>query len=119
MNDEIISMTRWILRGLEVSDETLMLDLIDEVGPGGEFVSRKETARQCRTAIWNPTLLDRQSWVNWEADGSLTMLDRIKARLRGILVTHQPPALPDGAAGQIEEILAAAEAREAKNAAIV
>jgi trimethylamine--corrinoid protein Co-methyltransferase len=113
MNDEIISMTRWILRGMEISDDTLMLDLIDEIGPGGEFVSAKETARRCRTEIWHPTLMDRQSWEQWEAAGSQTMHDRIKSRLRAILGTHTPPPLPEGAPEKIEAILEAIEARSA------
>ncbi len=112
MNDEIIAMTRRIMRGIEISDDTLMLDLIDQIGPGGEFMSTKETARRCRTEIWNPTLMDRKAWVNWEAAGSQTMNDRIQARLREILATHQPPPLPDGAAEQIEAILQAADVRE-------
>jgi trimethylamine--corrinoid protein Co-methyltransferase len=111
MNDEIISMARWIMRGIEVSDDTLMLDLIDRVGPGGEFVSAKETARLCRREVWLPTLLDRQTWTSWEEAGSPTMSDRIKMRLREILASHQPPPLPPGAAEGIEEVLQAAEAR--------
>jgi trimethylamine--corrinoid protein Co-methyltransferase len=111
MNNEIIAMARRILRGIEVSDDTLMLDLIDRVGPGGEFVSAKETARRCRTEIWNPTLMDRGAWVTWEAAGAQTMHDRIKARLRQILGTHQPTPLPPGAAERIEEMLRAADAR--------
>jgi trimethylamine--corrinoid protein Co-methyltransferase len=111
MNDEIIAMVRRIMRGIEVSDDTLMLDLIDRVGPGGEFVSAKETARRCRTEIWQPRLMDRQPWVNWESVGSLTMHDRIKARLRQILDTHRPPALPAGAQGKIGRILLAAQDR--------
>jgi trimethylamine--corrinoid protein Co-methyltransferase len=111
MNDEIMAMARRILRGIEVSDEALMLDLIDRVGPGGEFVSTKETARRCRAEIWNPTLMDRNAWVNWEAAGSPTMPDRIRTRVREILATHQPPPLPDGAAAKIEAVLEAAEAR--------
>ena len=114
MNDEIIAMARRIMSGIEVSDDTLMLDLIDRVGPGGEFVSAKETARRCRAEIWNPTLMDRNAWANWEADGALTMRDRIKALLRKILATHKPPPLPDGAAERIETVLEMAEAREAK-----
>jgi trimethylamine--corrinoid protein Co-methyltransferase len=111
MNDEIIAMARRIMRGIEVSDEALMLDLIDRIGPGGEFVSAKETARRCRAEIWTPTLMDRNAWVNWEAAGSRTMPDRIRARVRQILTTHQPPPLPDGAAARIEAVLEAAEAR--------
>jgi len=111
MNDEIISMTRRMMRGIEVSDETLMLDLIDKIGPGGEFVSAKETARRCRAEIWSPNVMDRQAWFNWEAAGSLTANDRIKARLSKILSTHQPPPLPDGAAEAIQVVLDEAEAR--------
>ncbi len=115
MNDEIIAMTRRVMRGVEISDDTLMLDLIDKVGPGGEFMSAKETARRCRDEIWVPTLMDREPWENWEAAGSQTMNDRVKARLREILATHEPPPLPEGAAEKIEAILQAAEARAGKD----
>jgi len=114
MNDEIIAMARRIMRGIKVSDGTLMLDLIDRIGPDGEFMSSKETARQCRSQIWQPMLMDREQCVNWQASGSQTMADRIKARLREILATHRPPPLPEGAAEKIEEILRAAESRVAE-----
>jgi trimethylamine--corrinoid protein Co-methyltransferase len=114
MNDEIIAMARRIMRGVEISDETLLLDLIDQVGPGGDFISERHTAKHCRTEIWNPTLMDREPWVNWQAAGAQTTLDRVRAKLRGILATHQPPPLPDGAAEKIEAILKAAEAREGR-----
>ena len=111
MNDEIIAMARRILRGVEISDDTLMLDLIDRIGPGGEFISAVETARRCRTEIWVPTLLDHQPWVLWQEQGGQTMNDRIRVRLKEILDTHRPPPLPDGAGERIEAILTAAEGR--------
>ena len=98
MNDEIIAMTRRIMRGIEVTDDALMLDLIDQVGPGGEFMSQDVTAKRCRAEIWNPTLMDRQPWDVWEAAGSKTATDRIRAKLRKILARHTPPPLPEGAA---------------------
>jgi trimethylamine--corrinoid protein Co-methyltransferase len=111
MNDEIIAMTRRIMRGIEVSDDALMLDLIDQVGPGGEFMSLDVTTRRCRTEIWNPTLLDHQPWDVWEAAGGRSMTDRIRAKLRKILARHTPPPLPDRAAEKIAAILWEAEAR--------
>jgi len=112
MNDEIIAMARRIMRGIEVSDDTLMLDLIERVGPGGQFMSTKETARRCRAEIWSPTLMDREPWVNWQAAGSLTMSDRIQSRLQQIIREHRPPPLATGVAEQIQAVLQAAEARE-------
>lgn len=113
MNDEIIGMTRRIMRGVEVSDDTLMLDLIDQVGPGGEFMSQEVTAKRCRAEIWSPTVLDRQPWDVWAAAGSKTASDRIRARLKKILARHTPAPLPADAADQIAAILLAAEARTA------
>jgi trimethylamine--corrinoid protein Co-methyltransferase len=111
MNDEIIAMTRRIMRGIEISDDALMLDLIDRVGPGGEFMSTVETARRCRAEIWNPSLLDRNNWDGWQAAGSPTMQDRIRARVQRILSTHRPPPLPPGAQAEIEGLLNAAAER--------
>ncbi len=112
MNDEIIAMTKRVMRGIEVNDDTLMLDLIDDVGPGGVFVSTMETAKRCRQEILNPMLMDRDPWETWEKSGSLTMLDRIKHRLHEILTNHVPLYMPKNAAEKIASILKAAEERE-------
>lgn len=112
MTDEIIALARRVLRGIEVSDETLMLDLIDEVGPGGHFIAAKETAERCREEIWMPRLMDRDPWEAWTAGGRPTMEDRIRERVHSILATHQSPPLPEGAQEQIEAILREAEGRE-------
>jgi trimethylamine--corrinoid protein Co-methyltransferase len=113
MNDEIIAMSRRIWRGIEINDDTLMLDLIDRVGPGGHFLAERETAMRCRQEIWTPSLMDRDPWEIWTAAGAPTMLDRIRQRVRTILATHRPAPLPNGAAGEIQAILEAAEARYA------
>ena len=110
MNDEIIAMTRRILRGVEISDDTLMLDLIDKVGPGGHFLAERETAQRCREEIWMPSLMDRESWQRWADAGAETMTNRIRQRVQGILSTHQAPPLPEGAKEAIGEVLQSAEA---------
>jgi len=111
MNDEIIALTRRIMKGIEISDDTLMLDLIDEVGPGGHFLAERETAERCREEIWTPSLMDRESWEMWVAAGAETMTDRIQRRLRKILSTHTAPPLPEGTQQQITAVLETAEAR--------
>jgi trimethylamine--corrinoid protein Co-methyltransferase len=111
MNDEIIGMSHRIIRGIEVNDDTLMLDLIDSVGPGGHFLAERETAKRCRQEIWTPSLMDRDPWEIWYAAGAPGMLDRIKQRLQVILTNHQPAPLPNGVAEDIRAILEAAEAR--------
>jgi trimethylamine--corrinoid protein Co-methyltransferase len=113
MTDEIIAMVRRIMRGIEVSDETLMLDLIDRVGPGGEFMSAKETARRCRDEIWAPTLMDREPWDLWQARGAKTMNDHIRVKLKRILSTHAPVPLPESVEEEIASIVETAAEQEA------
>jgi trimethylamine---corrinoid protein Co-methyltransferase len=105
MTDEIISMARRIMRGIEINETTLMLDLIDRVGPGGEFISCEETARQFRAEIWRPRLMDRLPWGDWTRKGGRGMQERIHERIQTILSTQEPPALPEGAFEQIQGIL--------------
>lgn len=112
LNDEIISLTKRVMRGIEVNDDTMMLDLIDQVGPGGEFITSEETAKRCRLEILNSKLMDRDPWPTWEKKGSSTMSDRIKERLHEILNNHTPLAMPKTAAEKIANIIEAAEVRE-------
>lgn len=46
------------MNGIEVSDESLTLDLIEEVGPGGDFIGETHTYENFRK-FWQPTILDR------------------------------------------------------------
>jgi trimethylamine--corrinoid protein Co-methyltransferase len=111
MNNEIIGMTRRILRGIEVGNQGELLDLIDRVGPGGEFLSTTHTARNCRQEIWVPDLLDRKPWTEWEAAGSQSVRSRVQAKLTNILTTHGVPPLSQETNTAIESILQAAEER--------
>jgi trimethylamine--corrinoid protein Co-methyltransferase len=113
MMDEAIQMVQRIMQGIEVSEETLAVDVIDRVGPGGHFLADDHTYDHYRREFWFPTVMDRQRWSDWEAAGKSTLGDRIQARLDEILDTHQPAQLPAEVRSCIEEILAAAEARVA------
>jgi trimethylamine---corrinoid protein Co-methyltransferase len=112
MTDEIISQAKRIARGITVTDETLMLDLIDEVGPGGSFIATPETARRCREEIFTSDLMDRNPWTAWQEDGARTMLDRIQKKLHGILSSPCSTALSGDVPDRIERVIQAAEKRE-------
>ena len=111
--NEAIGYTKRIRQGIEVTPETLAVDVIDKVGPGGHFLGEKHTLRHFRE-FWAPALIDRSKVDDWEAAGSKTLGDRVQEKLTEILDTSQPPELPEGVPAQIEEILAAAEARVAE-----
>ena len=111
MGNEIIGYVKRILRGIEVTPETLATEVINEVGPGGNFLAAEHTLAHFKDQFWFPTLMDRSGWEEWEAAGSLSMGDRVKMQINDVLDTHQPMPLGLEAQKQIDEILAKAEAR--------
>jgi len=68
-SDEIIDRVKRIMRGVAVTDDTMALDVMDEIGPGGHFLDHDHTYVRFKTEIWRPTLTDRLNWENWEAAG--------------------------------------------------
>ncbi|MFU8794686.1 MAG: trimethylamine methyltransferase family protein, partial [Dethiobacteria bacterium] len=66
MGDEIISYVRKMIAGIRVDDETLAVDVIDAVGPGGHFLQEDHTYRNFKTAFWLPRLMNREQYPAWE-----------------------------------------------------
>jgi len=112
MSNEIISMAKRIMRGLEVNQDTIMFDLIEKVGPAGHFLAEPESAAICRREIWISDLIDRNAYITWDNKGRLSMEARIQDKLNKILATHQPSPLSQDKVDQITAILEAAEERE-------
>jgi trimethylamine--corrinoid protein Co-methyltransferase len=111
--DEVIAYVKRILRGIDVRPETIMLELIEKVGPGGQFLAEPESVALCRQEIWVPKLFDRQPFVSWKDKGKLSLAERTHRKVGNILRSHQPPALEESVLDQIEAILAVEETRAA------
>lgn len=107
--DDIIGMARRMARGIEVSDETLALDVIDRVGPGGHFLAEDHTMKWFKKETWFPKLIDRQRYDNWAAAGRETLTQRASKRVIDILENYQPDPLPGGVVKKIHDIVERAE----------
>ena len=105
INDEVIGLTRQMLRNYTIDAKTLALDVVDRVGPAGHFVSEEETLTRFREATWYPSLFDRTPRHQWEADGGRRLGEVAKERARELLRTHQPEPLDEGVDGEIEAVL--------------
>ena len=92
--DEMIDLIRRMKQGIPMDDEMLALDVIQEVGPHGEFLSHEHTYRHLRGTQWRPRLICRSGYEEWEASGKQGLLDRARIRLGDILDTHRPEPIP-------------------------
>ncbi|HUU54139.1 MAG TPA: trimethylamine methyltransferase family protein [Armatimonadota bacterium] len=109
--DEMIAMARMLFRGIPVDDEHLALDLVEEVGIGGQFYATEHTAKFFRTDHFLPRLLDRDNYDGWKTKGCRSLEDKANACVLEILASHRPAPVPDGAQEVIASVLARWAAR--------
>jgi trimethylamine--corrinoid protein Co-methyltransferase len=116
LDDEIIGMVKRMMRGIDVNEETKALDIIKTVGPGGHFLGEEHTFKYFKSESWFPTLMNRQRYQQWSAEGSQTLGERLNQRVKQILAEHKPEPLPETVKAKIKDAVDAAEARVAKKA---
>ncbi len=109
MDNENIALIRKLVQGVPVNDETLAVDVIHEVGPGGDFVATEHTLRHMREAS-QPKLWDRDVRAAWEANGATDLAERGRACARRVLAEHKPDPLPDDVLAEIRRLVDKAEA---------
>jgi trimethylamine---corrinoid protein Co-methyltransferase len=102
--DELIAYTKHFMRGLEINDQTLALDLIDQIGPDGDFLSSEHTLQHYRND-WYPKLFDRSNYDTWKRRGGKTLRERAREKALKILETHQPEPLPADVQEKIDAIV--------------
>jgi trimethylamine--corrinoid protein Co-methyltransferase len=112
IDDEILGAAFRIVRGLEVNEDAIALDLIRRVGIGGSYLGEEHTARHFREVTWFPTLTNRQRWENWMAEGGTDMRQRGIQKARKILAEHRPRHLDPKMAAELERMARAMQARE-------
>ena len=107
LTDELVAMTDNMMKGIEVSEETLLVDEIDRVGPGGNYLDSQVTLKRFRE-YWRPGLLDRRLRQQWLDKGSLTLGQRLTAKVIKILDEYRPKQLEAEKSRKLREILAQA-----------
>ncbi len=111
MCDEIIGMVKQIGKGIQVTDETLALDILKEVGPGGEFLSHDHTFDHWKE-WFRPTIIDRSNFEVWSESGSKTYNDRLEPEVDRILETHEPDPLDENIVQEMKKIINLADKKE-------
>jgi trimethylamine--corrinoid protein Co-methyltransferase len=101
---EIISMMRHFMAGVSLDAESLALDVIHQVGPGGDFLTAKHTLQHFRE-LWQPSLFDRRRTEDWIAAGSPRLGARLREKTVEIIQEHRPTPLPDSIREEVQYIL--------------
>jgi len=99
-----------LIRGFDVNDETLALDLIDKVGPGGTYLIERHTVDHVHEC-WRPTISNLTPYNTWVAAGAKDVVQVAREKVKEILATHKPTPLDADVQQSIRQIVREGEAK--------
>jgi trimethylamine--corrinoid protein Co-methyltransferase len=105
IDNEIAEIALRIARGFEVNEDTLAVDVIRKVGPGGHFMAEKHTLNHLRTEYWIPKLSDRQTFDAWMQAGAKDIVSVAKEKVKEVLAKHKPEPIPKDIQKEISQIM--------------
>ncbi len=95
VDNEVNGMVLRVLRGIEVTPETLAFDAVKKAGCGGQFVAQKHTRNFARTENFLPEFANRNTYEDWLKCGQKNMIDHGREKALDILKNYEPERLPD------------------------
>jgi trimethylamine--corrinoid protein Co-methyltransferase len=104
IDDEIVSIVKKIISGIEVTDETVALDLMKKVGPKGSFLTERHTLEHFKREIWIPKITDRTFPDIWVKAGARDLWVKAKEESEKILKEYEVPPLSKDIKAKMMEI---------------
>jgi len=105
MCNEIIDMIKQIGKGISTDEAYLALELIESVGPGGEYLTQDHTYEHWQE-WFRPHLMDRSGYESWTAAGEKTLKDRAQEERKKILADHAPEKMDPKLLERLHELAA-------------
>jgi trimethylamine--corrinoid protein Co-methyltransferase len=106
LDAELLGMVAAFLEPPVVDEETLGLDAMREVGPGGHFFGAAHTQARYRTAFHKPMLSDWRNWESWEEAGSPELPGKANRIWKALLAAYEPPPMDAGIREELDAFVA-------------
>ena len=90
IDNDLIGMVKRSLNGIEITDETLALDVIKQVGPGGSYIMESHTFDHFRDEVYISDIVNQQTREAWLENGQKGILENAREEARKILAEHRP-----------------------------
>jgi trimethylamine---corrinoid protein Co-methyltransferase len=110
LDEDLYHRARYHLRQMEINPETLAIDVIQAVGPGGHFLAQKHTRQHMRDALKRAVTHQLN-----EANEYIDPREYARQRVRWILENHHPEPLEPAQQQELTRLLAAAEREMEEN----
>lgn len=100
---DLIGMVGAFLEPLATDADSLAVDAIAEVGPGGHFFGTAHTLARYRDAFFKPMVSDWRNYETWAEAGSPTALDHAERLVAELLAVYEPPVLADDVRAELDD----------------
>ncbi|ATW26502.1 trimethylamine methyltransferase family protein [Candidatus Formimonas warabiya] len=114
LDDESVAFVKRFMEGIELSEDTLALDLIHQVGPGGHYLKEEHTFTHYKKETWYPRFLNRKHFENWLLEGRKTTKDLIHDKVLKLLAAKRPRMITEKHIDALDEIIKENEERVKK-----
>lgn len=106
IDNEILGMLYRFLKGINISSETMAIDIIKKVGPRGNFLEEEHTLQYLRSGEhWEAEISNRCMYQTWFKRGYPDIVENAKRKVKEILQTHQPRELDISVQKEIKRII--------------
>jgi len=102
---EILGMAKHLVAGIDGRQTPIALDIMQELGHTGNFLSHPHTVKWFREEMYVPSdVIDRDTMEAWEKKGAKSTWDRAHDRVDALLSEYQPSPIPDEVKKELDEI---------------
>ncbi len=105
IDDEICGMCKRIKYGEKADPEKLALDVIAQVGPGGEYLTHMHTFQNFRKEFYTPIMEQKEAYAGWKEKGGEPIERVANRKWKEILKAYQEPGMPDETLGELEKYI--------------
>lgn len=106
LDAELLQSLSEFLRPIEVNEDTLGLDAMREVGPGGHFFGAAHTLQRYETAFYQPLVSDWRNHETWREAGAPDAAQHANRIWKQLLAEYQPPPLDPGILDELDAYVA-------------
>jgi trimethylamine--corrinoid protein Co-methyltransferase len=103
MDEELCGMVKKLIQPIEISNETIDLATIAEVGIGGNYLTQPKTFELCRTAFFLPELMTVQDYDGWQSAGGKRADERASDLLNKRLANYEKPDIDSAIESELSE----------------
>jgi len=91
VDEEFCGMLRRMMKAMRISPESLDLEIIKEVGIGGQYLTHPNTLARCRTEFFIPELMQRVNYEEWKTKGKKRLDQKASDMVSKRLAEYEKP----------------------------